>query len=82
MLVTFTTKANADIAMFGDVAIAMLKMMGRIGTVPSAIRAEDVPEAPGCLKAAVEAGKTRRKGRLWRRVEINRRVLPNDIAAR
>jgi len=57
MLVTFTTKAYADITMFGDVAIAMLKMMGHSGTVPSAIRAEDVPEALRQLKAAVAAGK-------------------------
>lgn len=56
MLVTFTTKAYADITMFGDVAIAMLKMMGHSGTVPGAIRAEDVPAALSRLKAAVEAG--------------------------
>jgi hypothetical protein len=41
MLVTFTTEAYADITMFGDVAVALLKMMGHSGTVPSAIRAED-----------------------------------------
>jgi hypothetical protein len=57
MLVTFTTKAYADITMFGDVAVALLKMMGHSGTVPSAIRAEDVPIALSRLKAAVEAGK-------------------------
>ena len=57
MLVTFTTKVYADITMFGDVGIAMLKMMGHSGTVPSAIRAEDVPEALRLLKAAVAAGK-------------------------
>ena len=56
MLVTFTIKAYADITMFGDVAIAMLKMMGHSGTVPSALRAEDVPEALRQLKAAVAAG--------------------------
>jgi len=58
MLVTFTTKAYADITMFGDVAIAMLKMMGHSGTVPSAIRAEDVPAALSRLTAAVNAGKS------------------------
>jgi len=58
MLVTFTTPVYADITMFGDVAIAMLKMMGHSGTVPSAIRAEDVPETLRQLKAAVEAGNT------------------------
>ncbi len=58
MLVTFTTKAYADITMFGVVAIAMLKMMGHSVTVPSAIRAEDVPEALRRLTSAVEAGKS------------------------
>ena len=57
-MVTFTTKAYADITMFGDVAIAMLKMMGHSGTVPSAIRAEDVPAALSRLTAAVNAGKS------------------------
>jgi hypothetical protein len=57
MLVTFTTKAYADITMFGDIALALLKKMGHSGTVPSAIRAEDVPAALSRLKAAVEAGK-------------------------
>ncbi|MEO6974509.1 MAG: DUF1840 domain-containing protein [Gallionella sp.] len=55
MLVTFTTKAYADITMFGDVAIVMLKMMGHSGTVPGAIRAEEVPEALSRLTAAVDA---------------------------
>lgn len=58
MLVTFTTKAYADITMFGDVAIAMLKTTGRGGTVSGAIRAEGVPAAPSRLTAAVNAGKS------------------------
>jgi Domain of unknown function (DUF1840) len=58
MLVTFTTKAYADITMFGDIAISILKMMGHSGTVPSAIRAEDVPAALSRLKASVEIGKS------------------------
>jgi hypothetical protein len=57
MLVTFTTKAYADITMLGDVAIAMLKMMGHSGTVPGAIRAEEVPEALSRLTAAIDAKK-------------------------
>lgn len=55
MLVTFTTKAYADITMFGDVALALLKMMGHSGTVPGAILAEDVPAALGRLKRGIEA---------------------------
>lgn len=54
MLVTFTTEAYADITMFGDVGLAMLKMMGHSATVPGAIRAEDVPAALERLKAAVD----------------------------
>jgi hypothetical protein len=55
MLVTFTTKAYADITMFGDVALAMLKMMGHSAAVPGAILAEDVPAALSSLTAAIEA---------------------------
>lgn len=55
MLVTFTTKAYADITMFGDVAKSILKMMGHSGTIPSAIVAADVPAALARLKAAVAA---------------------------
>ena len=57
MLVTFTTDAYADITMFGDVAQALLKMMGHSGTVPSAILAADVPAALSRLTAGVEAAK-------------------------
>jgi len=57
MLVTFTTNAYADITMFGDVALAMLKMMGHSATVPGAILAEDVPAALSQLTAAIEAEK-------------------------
>jgi len=57
MLVTFTTEAYADITMFGDVALAMLKMMGHSGTVPGAITAEDVPVALRRLIVAIDAEK-------------------------
>jgi Domain of unknown function (DUF1840) len=57
MLVTFTTDAYADITMFGDVALTLLKMMGHSATVPSAILAEDVPAALSRLTAAIEAEK-------------------------
>lgn len=55
MLVTFTTNAYADITMFGDVALTMLRMMGHSGTVPGAILAEDVPAALDRLKREVGA---------------------------
>ena len=55
MRVTFTTDAYADITMFGDVALTLLKMMGHSKTVPGAILAADVPMALNRLKAAINA---------------------------
>lgn len=43
MLVTFHTKAHGDITMFGDVAVALLKLGGLSGNVPTAILAADIP---------------------------------------
>lgn len=54
MLVTFSTPAYADITLFGDVAVSLLKMMGHSGTVPSALLAEDVQAALEQLQAAIE----------------------------
>jgi hypothetical protein len=56
MLVTFSCPAYADITMFGDVAVRLLKLMGHSGTVPSALLAEDVQAALERLEAAIEAG--------------------------
>lgn len=53
MLVTFRTKAYANITMFGDVAKQLLSLMGHSGTVPSALKAEDVPAALARLEAAI-----------------------------
>lgn len=57
MLVTFSCPAYANITMFGDVAVRLLKMMGHSGTVPGALVAEDVPAALARLEAAIEAEK-------------------------
>jgi hypothetical protein len=57
MIVTFRSKAHADIIMFGDIAISLLKLMGHSGTVPSALLAEDVPAALERLKTAIAAHK-------------------------
>lgn len=54
MLVTFSCPAYADITMFGEVAVRLLKMMGHSGTVPSALLAEDVQPALEHLTAAVD----------------------------
>lgn len=55
MLVTFTTSAYADITMFGDVALHLLKLMGHSATVPGALLAEDIPAALQRLESAIEA---------------------------
>ncbi|ABM02135.1 conserved hypothetical protein [Psychromonas ingrahamii 37] len=54
MLVTFSCPAYADITMFGDVAIKLLKIMGHSGTVPGAIGAEDVQAALLSLETATK----------------------------
>jgi hypothetical protein len=53
MVVTFRTKAYANITMAGESAIRLLKLMGHSGTVPSAIRPKDIPAALEWLRAAV-----------------------------
>jgi len=57
MLVTFSSSAYANITMFGDVALRLLKLMGHSATVPGALLAEDIPPALQRLEAAVEADK-------------------------
>jgi hypothetical protein len=57
MLVTFTTDDYGDVIMFGEVALAMLRMMGHTPTVPGAILAADVPAALARLRAAIAAEK-------------------------
>lgn len=58
MLVTFKTDTYPNITMFGDDALAMLKMMGHSATVPGSIRAEDVASALDQLKAAIDRQKS------------------------
>ena len=53
MLVTFETKAHANITMFGEVAVTLLKLMGHSGTVPGALLAADIPPALERLRHAV-----------------------------
>ena len=57
MLVTFSCPAYADITMFGDIAVQLIKMMGHSGTVPSAILAESVQPSLERLRAAIEKEK-------------------------
>ena len=53
MLVTFRTKAYANITMFGDVALDIIRLMGHSGTVPGAMAVEDIPAALARLRRAI-----------------------------
>lgn len=53
MIVTFKTKASGDVTYTGDIALTLLKMMGRDDKVPSAIYAEDVAPALEALRVAL-----------------------------
>jgi hypothetical protein len=55
MIVTFRTKAHADITMFGAVAVQLLKLAGMTGNVPTAILAADVPSVLATLERALES---------------------------
>jgi len=50
MIVTFRSKAHADIMMFGDVAVRLLKLMGHSGTVPGRALGRRGPHGTGSLK--------------------------------
>jgi len=53
MLVVFKSRAYGNITMFGDIAVKLLKLMGRSADIPSAILPEDIPEALKRLKTAL-----------------------------
>jgi hypothetical protein len=54
MLVRFRSDVG-DIIMFGEVAVALLRMMGQSGSVPGAILAADIPAALALLQGAITA---------------------------
>lgn len=53
MLISFQSKASADVVMFDGVATSLLKLMGREVQIPSAMYPEDVPGALSKLRMAV-----------------------------
>ena len=54
MLVKFRSDAG-DILMFGDIAVALLRMMGQSGEIPGAILASDIPAALDRLQQGIGA---------------------------
>ncbi|KOE93717.1 DUF1840 domain-containing protein [Vibrio parahaemolyticus] len=55
MLITFRCRSYANVTMFGDIALEIIKMMGHSGTVPGSISAQDVPDALSKLTSALSA---------------------------
>ncbi|GAB6260757.1 DUF1840 domain-containing protein [Photobacterium sp. R1] len=57
MLITFHSKASANITMFGHVAKQLLHMMGYCENVPGIIDVEDVPKALENLQKSLVVAK-------------------------
>ncbi|WP_417762842.1 DUF1840 domain-containing protein [Shewanella sp.] len=58
MLITFRCKSYANVTMFGDIGLQMIKMMGHSGTVPGAILAPDLSDALSKLTLSLAAEST------------------------
>ncbi len=58
MLVVFKSRAAGDVMMFGDVAYAMMEIMGKAPGEKGIVTAEQLPEAIARLKAAVTQDKS------------------------
>ncbi len=54
MLITFKSKAHADIVMLGDSARELIRLMGKSDALPSAVGPEGIPKALARLKAALD----------------------------
>lgn len=53
MLVVFTNKSGGTVQMFEKAALELIKLMGLREAIPSAISAEDLPEALDTLRTAL-----------------------------
>ncbi len=64
MIVTFQSPAAGDVIMFGDVAQRMMKLMGKEPEPKGIVTVEQLPDAIAQLKAAIDADKAERAGKL------------------
>ena len=60
MLIIFKSKAAGDVMMFGDVAMTLMKIMGKAATERGIVTVEQLPDAIARLKAAVAQDKAER----------------------
>ncbi len=82
MLVTFSTKVAADITMFGDVAVALLRLMGQSGGVPGAILAIDVAAALERLKDGIVVSGAEPAGNPPRHADEDEEKAPPPVTLR
>lgn len=60
MLITFKSAAAADVLMFGDAAMSILRVLGKDGADPRGIvTVEQLPGAIARLQAAIDADRAR-----------------------
>ncbi|MDR2239702.1 MAG: DUF1840 domain-containing protein [Zoogloeaceae bacterium] len=57
MLITFKSKAAGDVMMFGDIAHALMEIMGKTPDAKGIVTVEQLPQAIARLKAAVARDK-------------------------
>ena len=53
MLITFRSKAHADVVMLGDSARELIRLMGKSDALPSAVGPEGIPKALARLRAGL-----------------------------
>ncbi len=53
MLITFKSKAHADVVMLGDSARELIRLMGKSDALPSAVGPEGIPKALEKLKTGL-----------------------------
>ena len=82
MLITFSTKSAADITMFGDVAVRLLKRMGQSGGVPGALLAADLPAAIDRLKKAIASAGDEPTGNAPAREDEDHEKAPPPVTLR
>ena len=82
MLVTFSTKVAADITMFGDVATALLKLMGQSGGIPGALLAADLQPAIDRLKGGIATAGDEPAGNPPRRADEDQENAPPPVTLR
>ena len=83
MIVTFKSKAAADVIMFGDVAHELMKVMGKDPDAKGILTVEQLPDAIAALRAAAAHDKQAGRGGddedtppMAQRVGIAQRAVP------